>query len=211
MPDLPAAAATTPQYEKLRLAVRYWLLGRGYTTALQAMEFAAGHHTGTRKDGSPEFSHQVWQVAYLRTLEPMLLHPESTIATVFLHDVIEDYPVAPDELTQRFGPLIGTASERMAKVVEGDKKTPGAYFNTLAECPIASVAKGVDRIHNHQTMKGAFSAIKQVDYMGETEADILPMLKAARRRYPQQEPVYENIKHILISQLELYRYALEAA
>ena len=206
-PAVPHAA----DYEKMRLTVRYWLLGRGYVRALEAMEFAAGWHTGTRKDGAPEFSHQVWQVAYIRTLDPMLLHAEETIATIFLHDVVEDYPVTPDMLHERFGPAIAGPSCRMAKVVAGRKKDEADYFGDMALCPIASVAKGVDRIHNHKTMKGAFSAIKQHDYLGETEADILPMLKSARRRFPAQEPVYENIKHMLISQIELYRHALEAA
>lgn len=208
MKKRPTATAVTPAHEKLRLTVRYWLLGRGYFTALKAMEFAASHHTGLRKDGSPEFSHQVWQVAYARTLVDQMLHPEATLATIFLHDVVEDYPVALAEIERLFGELICSTTDRMSKIVGGVKKSSDEYFDQLALCPIASVAKGVDRIHNHHTMKSAFSAIKQADYLGETEADILPMLKAARRRFPEQEPVYENIKHMLISQTELYRHAL---
>lgn len=212
MPDpLPQAAASVAGYEKLRLTVRYWLLGRGYTTALKAMEFAARYHTGQRKDGSPEFSHQVWQVAYARTLESMLLYPEETLATIFLHDTVEDYPVSLLQIENDFGAQIAGAVDRMSKVVNGEKKDPSAYFSELAGCPIASVAKGADRIHNHQSMSGAFSALKQHDYLGETEVDILPMLKAARRRFPEQEAAYENIKHVLISQIDLYRYALAQA
>lgn len=206
---LPDAASETAAYEKLRLAVRYWLLGRRYTLALRAMEYAAGFHTGTRKDGAPEFSHQVWQVAYLRTMEPMLLHPEETIATVFLHDLVEDYPVSLSDIASRFGSRIAAAVDAMSKVVEGQKKSGAVYFPELAADPIASVAKGVDRVHNHKTMIGGFSSLKQRDYLGETEADILPMLKAARRAHPEQELVYENIKHMLIQQIELYAYALE--
>lgn len=208
MKTLPSATATTPAYEKLRLTVRYWLLGRGYVTALKAMEFAASHHTGLRKDGSPEFSHQVWQVAYARTLVDQMLYPEETLATIFLHDVVEDYPVDLKEIESLFGKLICGGTDRMSKIVGGVKKSPEGYFSEMALCPIASIAKGVDRTHNHHTMKNAFSAVKQEDYLGETEADILPMLKAARRTFPEQEPVYENIKHMLISQIELYRYAL---
>lgn len=195
-------------YQKLRLTVRYWLLGRGYTLALKAMEFAADHHTGLRKDGSPEFSHQIWQVAYARTLSDLMAHPEETIATIFLHDVVEDYGVTVAEIEREFGSSIANAVDAMSKVVEGRKKSPDSYFSALAKSPIASVAKGVDRIHNHKTMRNAFKQSKQIDYLGETEDDILPMLKEARRRFPGQEPVYENIKHMLISQIELYQYAL---
>lgn len=42
--------------QKRLVSLRYWLIGRRYFTALEAMEFAAAHHTGFRKDGkTPEF------------------------------------------------------------------------------------------------------------------------------------------------------------
>lgn len=197
----------TASYEKLRLAIRYWLLGRGYTTALKAMEFAASYHTGLRKNGEPEFSHQVWQVHYLRTLERDLLHPEATLAVVFLHDTLEDYPVKVAELESLFGAQIADSTALMSKVLEGEKLDASTYFRQLGQDPIASVAKGVDRTHNHKTMIGAFSLEKQGRYLEETTDDIMPMLKIARRLFPAQEPVYENIKHMLVSQMELLAYA----
>jgi len=208
MTKLTASARTTA-YDKLRLTVRYWLLGRGYTKALEAMEFAAGYHTGLRKDGNPEFSHQIWQVAYARTMADMMTYPEATIATIFLHDVVEDYPVRISEIDSLFGGEIADPVNRISKLVEFASKSPTVYFGELALCPKASVAKGIDRIHNHQTMRNAFHRQKQISYLGETEDDILPMLKQARRRFPGQEPVYENIKHMLITQMELYAHALE--
>jgi len=63
--------------------------------------------------------------------------------------------------------------------------------------------KGADRIHNVQTMLGVFDLAKQQEYIHETEEYILPTLKEARRRFPHQEPAYENIKHMLQSQIEL--------
>ena len=89
MTPIPSLAAP---YEKLRLAVRQWLLGRRYFMALRAMEFAAKHHTGVRLDGAPEFSHQVWQASYLATIEANLLDPEACFATTFLHDVSRIIP-----------------------------------------------------------------------------------------------------------------------
>jgi hypothetical protein len=52
-------------------------------------------------------------------------------------------------------------------------------------------------------MLGAFDLAKQQEYIQETEEYILPALKEARRRFPHQEPAYENIKHMLQSQIEL--------
>jgi (p)ppGpp synthase/HD superfamily hydrolase len=202
------ANTRTTNFEKLRLTVRYWLLGRNYTLALRAMEFAARYHTGVRKDGSPEFSHQVWQVAYARTFVDLLLYPEETLATIFLHDVVEDYNVPLSEIEREFGPRVAASIDRMSKEIQGRKKSSETYFGELALCPIASISKGIDRIHNHQTMRHAFKLLKKIDYLDETEQHILPMFKEARRRFPEQEAVYENIKHMLITQMELYAYAL---
>jgi (p)ppGpp synthase/HD superfamily hydrolase len=203
--------ATQTVHAKLRLSLRSWLLGRGYTLALKAMDFAERHHTGQRKNGDPEFAHQIWQCHYLRSLEPSLLYPEETFAVTFLHDVVEDYPVTLAEIEDLFGSQVAHSTGLMSKVIEGEKKDANVYFDALSQDPIASVCKGADRIHNHKTMIGAFSSAKQIDYLGETEDDIMRMLKDARRRHPEQELVYANIKHMLIGQMELLSYANEAA
>ncbi|MCA8879432.1 MAG: HD domain-containing protein [Rhodobacteraceae bacterium] len=197
-------------YEKLRIAVRYWMLGRNYHVALRAMEFGQDWHRGRRRDDNPEFSHQVWQASYIRTLEAHLLHPEETLAAAFLHDVVEDYPVSLPEIELAFGERVAHAVDRLSKKVSGKKKDPQAYFRDLAQDPIASVVKGCDRIHNHQSMVGVFDAAKQKSYLDETQADILPMLKLARRRFTQQEPAYENIRHLLMAQMQLYWQMLGA-
>lgn len=197
--------AHNASYEKLRVSMRYWLLGRGYHKALRAMEFAARYHTGTRKDGTPEFSHQIWQAQYLRTISSSLIHPQACLTVCFLHDVVEDHPVSLQDIAKRFGKRIAASVDRISKVVEGVKKDEKVYFAELAKDPIASICKGADRIHNHASMIGAFSRLKQLSYMDETEEDILPMLKQARHLFSEQEEAYENIKHILMGQIMLIR------
>lgn len=197
--------AHNASYEKLRVSMRYWLLGRRYFTAARAMEFAARYHTGTRKDGTPEFSHQIWQAQYLRTIEPSLTSPEDCQTVCFLHDVVEDYPVSLGDIAHHFGSAIAGSVDRISKVVGGVKKDPKVYFAELAQDPVASICKGADRLHNHASMVGAFNRTKQLSYLEETEADILPMLKKARLLFPEQEAAYENIKHHLMGQMSLIR------
>jgi len=43
----------------------------------------------------------------------------------------------------------------------------------------------------------------------ETDADILPMLKKARRRFPEQEAIYENVRLHLGGQMMFLRAYLE--
>jgi (p)ppGpp synthase/HD superfamily hydrolase len=193
------------KFAKRRVSLRYWLLGKGYLKALQAMEFAAEYHKGTRKDGvTPEFDHQISIAHYVRTLLPSLEFAEETLCVIFLHDVSEDYHVSREEIERRFGTRVADAVWRMTKTWRGDKKDEARLFEEMAECPLSSIAKGADRIHNLQSMVGVFTPAKQKTYMGEVTDLFLPMLKKARKLFPQQEAAYENIKHMLTSQLELF-------
>jgi len=45
---------------------------------------------------------------------------------------------------------------------------------------------------------------KKIDsYMIETNDHVIPMLKLARKRFTKQEGAYLNIKHVLMTQMEL--------
>ena len=194
------------QFAKREISLRYWLQGAGYYTALEAMEFAKTYHTGVRKDGvTPEFDHQVSIAQYIRTLIPGLLYPEDTISTVFLHDVREDYHVSHEELVSRFGTQVADAVDTMTKEFRGVKKSSELVFEQIGANPIASIAKGADRIHNFASMVGVFSVAKQQEYISEGEVYFLPMIKRARRLHVRQEPAYENIKLVLKSQISLIR------
>lgn len=193
------------EYEKLRSALRYWLYGKEYYTAVKAMEFAAKYHVGTRKDGTtPEFYHQLSIAGYIRTL--ILLHPEETMAGAFLHDIVEDYSISVSELERRFGKQISFAVSLLSKKRDGYTIENAPYYLNICNNPIASIIKGADRIHNFQTMIDVFDIDKQKKYIQDCKEGILPMLKKARRRFPEQEPAYENIKHALLSQIDLIEH-----
>lgn len=197
-------------YIKQKMAIRYWLLGKGWANAVKAMDFAEKLHTGTRKDGQPEFSHQVSQANYARTLCDSMLYPEETICVIFLHDTVEDYGVTEKQLTELFGERVAKATIRMSKVVNGVKTPNDIYYKGMTECPIASGAKGCDRVHNLMTMVGGFKPEKQSSYIDETMDFVVPMLKEARRTFPEQEPLYENIKFVMTNQIILYRAMLSS-
>lgn len=194
------------QHSKLFITIRYFLIGRKFTNALGALEFAAKFHDGTRKDKvTPEFHHQLGIAHYIRTLENHLVYPEETLAACFLHDVCEDYDVGFPEVEKLFGKAVAEAVQLLTKKHRKILKAPESYFADMAENNIASVVKGADRINNIQTMIGVFTREKQEKYIVETETQILPMLKVARRAFPTQEPAYENIKMILKNQIALIR------
>ena len=200
---------SSTEFSKIKLATRYWLYGKDYYTAVKAMEYAAKHHTGMRKDGvTPEFHHQLSIASYIRTL-PNLLFPERALAVAFLHDVVEDYNISLSEIERRFTKDIAYSVRLMSKKVEGYEAKTESYYASMIEDPVSSIVKGSDRIHNFQTMPEVFTTEKQMKYIDECEKYIIPMLKEARRKFPEQEPAYENIKHVLLSQIGLIKISLK--
>ena len=192
--------------KKKMVAIRYWCLGRKYFKAVKALEYASQFHTGTRKDGiTAEYDHQLSIAAYIRSIATSLLNIDETLAAVFLHDVCEDYNIGFEEIETKFGFTICEAVRLLTKTFRGEALTSERYYKAIVGCHIASVVKGADRIHNIQTMTGVFDLPKQQKYIKETEEHVLPMLKEARRIFPEQESAYENEKHVLLSQIALIK------
>ena len=91
------------RYEKLSIALKYYLVGKKYDTALRAMTFAKNYHTGMRKDGiTPEIQHQIEIALYITTLKN-IRDEQNVIAVALLHDVMEDYDVEFDTIYTQFG------------------------------------------------------------------------------------------------------------
>jgi (p)ppGpp synthase/HD superfamily hydrolase len=196
--------AAVSNHEKTRIALYYFMLGRGYHTACRAMSYAESLHNGLRKDKvTPEFAHQVWIANFLRTLPLSNTILETALAVAFLHDTSEDKDVSFAEVARDFGPEVADGVDRMTKVFRGEKVNQEIYFRRLGETAVSALVKGVDRLHNLSSMVGVFSIEKQRAYIAETRAYHLPMLKVARKRFPEFEAAIENIKQSLNSRIDL--------
>lgn len=195
------------KYEKQFIAMRYWLLGKSYYKAIEALELAANVHNGLRRDGSKEFSHQLSIAHYLKTISTSIEYPEETLIIGILHDSLEDEKLQNIEILERFGEEVSLAVRELSKFYldTKQKKTDEIYYERIATNRSASIVKGADRIHNLETMQGAFSKEKKEIYLQETERFVLPMLKQARRNFPKQELTYQNIKYVLENQVKLLR------
>jgi len=199
-------------YEKLKLALRGQLMGRAsrdpaWYIAVKALDLGLEYHTGFRKDKkTPEFQHQIEIALYLLTMEKLMLDAPRTIADALLHDLGEDYgdQISFEEIGERTDHIVEADCRLLAKEYRGVKKTPLDYFGPLAKNFRVSLVKGGDRVHNMRTMRGVFVLEKQQGYCLETREYFFDFLKLARRAFPEQEPVYENIKFMLTTQLDIY-------
>ena len=162
----------TSRYTKLEIALRYYLKGAKYNTALEALDFALWIHQGTRKDGiTPEVQHQIEIALYCVTLKG-LIDEERTIVLALLHDVLEDYPEVIEKFHDKFGPRITSDCQVLNKTGKSYDK----YFEGIADDPCTSIVKGADRVHNVNSMVGVFTKEKQQKYIAEVNQYFLPML-----------------------------------
>lgn len=114
----------TNRYEKLSIALKYYLIGKGYNLALEALRFAKLKHDGKRKDGvTPEVQHQIEIALYLTTLKG-IREEENTIIVALLHDIIEDTDTSREAIEARFGKSIADSVWAISKKVNGVEKYP---------------------------------------------------------------------------------------
>lgn len=203
---------------KAILILRYWFQGRGYIKALKALEYSTSITTGFRKDRkTPNIHHPLSVTFYLKTMDKYLLYPEETYSVALMHDLGEDYHVSAKDVEKNFGSVISQSFKCISDYFIDDEGNAdkskcylmSQYYDDIEKDPIASVVKASDRINNIQTMIGAFSVEKMEKYIEETKVNPLAMIKEARRNFPEQEPIYENAKHILLSQIELLEALIE--
>lgn len=194
-------------YEKTKIAIHYRMRGAKMFKAAEAMNFAIDYHNGKRKDGSPEFSHQVFIANFAVTL-PIFDNSvmETLLAAIFLHDVCEDYSVSFYDIEQKFGKEISNIVRLLTKIVNGTKIPEQTYYGNMKVSPIAILAKGCDRLHNISSMIGAFSEEKQISYIRETHDDILPLIKYGRNNYQEFELAFENIKQSINGRIDIISY-----
>lgn len=207
-------------YEKMTSSLRGYYSGADYYGALIMLDRAREVHSGTRRNGFPEYSHQIMQASVLRTL-PGLIDPEIIHICVLGHDLEEDHDVSVDSSITaivrgvpkgwaHIGDIeaICGALKAMNKyytrldsdlVSQGStgrhQKPTGTYYTNLSVSSHASIAKGLDRDHNLSLMMDVFNLKKMGRYIAETREYVLPMLKSARKLFPSQEPAYQNLRH----------------
>lgn len=189
--------------DKLKTALKYWYEGKGYLRAVKAMHLSQYLHRGVRKDGvTPEIHHQISVAGYLKTISDGVMYPEEVQVVAWLHDAEED---ARSEFLSFEAEAMVWLGDCRADISTLNKTgmTTEDYYDMLSYSPVASIVKGADRIHNHQTMSGVFTPEKVDSYIEETLTYVLPMLKEARMRFPEQTNPYYNIIHVLRTQMEL--------
>ncbi|MCT7948941.1 bifunctional (p)ppGpp synthetase/guanosine-3',5'-bis(diphosphate) 3'-pyrophosphohydrolase [Ancylothrix sp. C2] len=124
----------------------------------RAFEFAYQLHEGQcRKSGEPYICHPIAVAGLLRDLGGS----PAMIAAGFLHDVVEDTDVTPDEIEQRFGVEVRHLVEGVTKLskftfsskTERQAENFRRMFLAMAKDIRVIVVKLADRLHNMRTLE----------------------------------------------------------
>lgn len=127
------------------------------TLICRAFEFAYQlHHGQTRKSGEPYIAHPIAVASLLRNLGG----DKVTIAAGFLHDVVEDTEVTPEEIEERFGGQVRQLVEGVTKLskfnfsstTERQAENFRRMFLAMATDIRVIVVKLADRLHNMRTL-----------------------------------------------------------
>ena len=177
--------------DKQKAFFKGYFIGKGMTEALKSFELASRYHTGTRKNGADEITHQIAIAGMIiQTYENRIsqIELENLICIAFLHDIKEDYNV--DVSKHNLEPYV-FAVDILSKTKD---ISLDEYFGVISESLDTSIVKAFDRLCNLQTMVGAFSKEKIVEYIKETEQYVYPMINYARDTYYKHYMVFVSIK-----------------
>jgi (p)ppGpp synthase/HD superfamily hydrolase len=212
------------KFQKLLISARYWLLGMAehnpeYFKVIEALELGLAHHDGERNGGDPEFIHQLGIFHYLRTMHKHIRNPITVYMLVFLHDALEDPNqkskregkpryITPHDILEKFGEPFLLKLMKMSKEILGIPN-PEYSLDAIFADEDTSLAKGGDRVDNVRSMVGVFKRSRLERYIKETMEEFVTRLKTARRTFPDQEAIYENIKMELVGVLTLVGHIME--
>ena len=195
--------------EKMFTYLKGFSMGRGWSETLSALNYARRLHKGqVRKSGEPYIIHPLTMACQAVS---MGVNDDNIIATILLHDVVEDCGVSVNDLpmNNEVKCAVGLLTYVKPSVyLERDGEGPSIlvvknnYYGAISKNRIASIAKLFDRCHNVSSMAGTFTKEKLNDYIEETDMFVLPLLRETKDNFPEYQDILFVLKYHIISVLD---------
>ncbi|MBR5389294.1 bifunctional (p)ppGpp synthetase/guanosine-3',5'-bis(diphosphate) 3'-pyrophosphohydrolase [Candidatus Saccharibacteria bacterium] len=182
--------------DKMLTYLRGYLHGAHFLESEKALGFACDKHSGQkRKDGQPYIIHPLSMACYAVALHGTT---DDMVATILLHDVVEDCGVPLSTLPVNDNIKRGVKYMTITPF-EGEEKAAmkRRYFRELIESKEALMCKGIDRFMNLSTMEGIMDEDSIKKNIIETHELLMPVLHDAKNRYPE----LSNALHIIRASL----------
>lgn len=169
--------------DKMYTYLRGFCIGAKMDQSLKALQFAREKHKDQkRKNGIPYIVHPLSMACYASAIG---LKDDNIIATILLHDVVEDCNVDVESLP--VNDIVKRGVKYMTvEAFPGDKdkmETKRRYYRNLLESKEATVTKAIDRYMNLTDMPFALTNDAIGKNAAETELLLLPVLKEAKEKW----------------------------
>ena len=198
--------------EKMFTYLRGYLRGARFLESEKALSFARDKHSGqTRADGQPYIVHPLFMACYAVALHGTT---DDMVATILLHDVVEDCAVPLSALPVNDNIKRGVKFMTITPF-EGEDKAAikRRYFNELIESKEALICKGLDRFMNLSTMEGVMDERSIKKNVIETHELLMPVLHSAKSRYPELSDalhiIRTNLRALYVNLAIVHRIELD--
>ena len=195
--------------ENMKKKVRFTAQAKNMSQTLKALKQMEQYHEGQTRNGKdkiPYIHHPLMMACHALAMN---LDDDDLIATILLHDVVEDCGAKVEDLD---------VSETVRKAVslvsfheiEGMTKAEAKaqYFAHIREDRIAAMVKIIDRCNNVSTMATAFSKDRMIRYIDETEQYILPMIDHVKHTWEEYYDAVFLLNYQIRSLLETQKRLL---
>lgn len=149
--------------------------------AVKALYFVVDKYEGKKRDDKRTDASE-HSIRVCRMLVMLGITDDATLAAALLHDTVEDKKATIQEIKKLFGERVSYLVDLLTRK-EG--MTREEYVVQVESDPDACLIKAADRLCNVDDMTEVFALERLIRYVQETENQIFPMMKRARRRYPE--------------------------
>ena len=181
--------------------------GEGLEETDRAIDYALEKHRGQYRKTSvfsgesvPYIVHPFLMACHAHALG---IRDDAVLAAALLHDVCEDCGVSPEEL-----PFSGKVREAVSLLTKTGTEDTGTHYRKIGENAVAAIVKALDRCSNVSTMMLGFSTGKIIEYIGETQEYVLPLLDRIKREYEEYGDAVFVLKYQILSVLESAKAAI---
>ena len=183
--------------------VESYARSNGFADTLKAIEIMKKYHSGACRKGPEKAAYIVHPLTLAAQAISLGIGDDIVISACLLHDVLEDSDATADDLNVNADIIeaveLVSFDENTASTKEEAKRI---YFEKIAENPIASIVKVLDRCNNISNMSKAFSCEKMKNYLEETYRYILPLIDKLEAAYADRNGAWFAVKYHMLAVLE---------
>lgn len=191
--------------------VRMYAQAKKMTETQKAIRIMLKYHDGAvRKSNNgetvPYVIHPLMMACHAFALG---IDSDELIATILLHDVVEDCDITADvlDVSEEIRNAVSLLSYEK-KEGKSKEESNAIYYDSIKTNRIASIVKLLDRCNNVSTMATGFKPSKMVEYIEETENYVLPLLEDVKHEYDEYYDATFLLKYQLLSVMETLKRTL---